>query len=253
VITIEVQAHPRMIGVRHVMPYPLVVHGRDVLDLPLDEIQDLVDDVRPPVEERAAGDTRVRMPVVARVSVVPDEGLEVEDLTECTLTGQPADGQEVGVEASILVHDELALRTARVVHKVIALLRRQGHRLLDDDVQASIQGLVSPSGMAVGWSGDDDDVQVRVGQKVARIGMLGQSRLLAQGGGHARRIEVAHGTKRQPGGLAHGASMLCTNGAVATASNSRNRGSCQAGESSLRATTSEPRAVCATSPCSVIP
>ena len=109
----------------------------DVLDVGGHEVEDLVEDVRAPVVERAAGHALVGVPEVARVPVAADERLDVEDLAERAGAHGTTYGEVVGVEAAVLVDDGEQVRRRRPrASTSSASLGADRERLLDHDVLA---------------------------------------------------------------------------------------------------------------------
>ena len=79
---VEGDNHFRMIGVRRVQPLALVVHARHVLDRCIEDVQDLIEVVRTPIEDRTAGHVGIGVPVIARTGVAADKTVVLEYVTD---------------------------------------------------------------------------------------------------------------------------------------------------------------------------
>lgn len=132
----------------------------------------LVDEVRAQVEEGAAavGDAQLALPVGRRVGAVAVKvRVELDDAPELAVLDQVLGQQEIRVPAAVLVHaDELA----RLVGNLGQLLGLGGggHKgLLGEDVLAGLEGALGQVEVVVGRGGDDNDVDVWVGDEGGRV------------------------------------------------------------------------------------
>ncbi len=202
-----------MVRIGHVMPDTLVIHRGHRLHLAGEQIEDLVDDVGAPVEERTARYGSVGVPVVAGVAVAADECLDVEDLADAPLANGLANEREVGIEAAVLEDGQCKPRAACAFDQRIALLRGERHGLLEHDVLAVFEGRHRPGCMTVGRRGDDDDVDVGVREQRGRVGMDARIGIGFKGLRGSRRVAIADGHEMESGGLTHGPGMCSPDGA----------------------------------------
>lgn len=135
----------------------------------------LVDQVRAQVEQRAAAtrDAQLALPVGRRVGAVAVKvRVELEHAAQGARFDQVLGQQEIGIPPPVLVHaDELAALLGNV-GQLLGLGRRRHKGLLRQDVLAGLEGLLRQVEVVVGRRGDDDDVDVGVGNQVVGRGVV---------------------------------------------------------------------------------
>ena len=84
--------------------------------------------------------------------------------------------------------------------QVVAFACRERHRLLDDNVLAGGKGACRPVGMTVGWSGDDDDIDVGIVEEGACVVVVARARPCRRRRFPARGVAVGDTDQPQSGG-----------------------------------------------------
>lgn len=129
----------------------------------------LVDEVGSQIKQRAAalGDTQLALPVSWGVGAVAVEvGVELEDTTEGARLDEVLGQQEISVPAAVLVHaDELPSGLGNI-GELLGLGGGGDEGLLGQDVLAGLEGLLGEVEVVVGRGGDDNDIDVGVGDEV---------------------------------------------------------------------------------------
>jgi hypothetical protein len=192
----------------------LVGGGGDVLDLGGDQIQDLVEDMRAPVGERATGDALIGVPQVARVSEPADERLDVEDVTEGTCSHSASHREVVGVEPSVLVDDNQPVECIGLSKDDICLVGVDRERLLNHNVLAGADGAKCPVRVGAGRGGHHDEVDVVTFEQLVGVAQdddsVSNGRRRGQPGGRG----VADGRERQSIDSTHRSAVLVPDSAV---------------------------------------
>lgn len=146
-------------------------------DRPGDELQRLVDQVRPPVEEDTAPRRRVAAPA-ARGAIVQHSGREEKRLAEPPGIEPAAHGQVVAIPAAVLEDaQEGAVAITRGEH-LIRLGGGQAHHLVDNDVLPRIQRPAGEVAVGVMRRGDHHEVdralfEHRIERVVGRHAVIG--------------------------------------------------------------------------------
>ena len=211
----EVHQHPAVVGVGDVVPDPLVGGRRDPLDLLGEQIQGPVEVVTAPVVDRAAADGLVGMPVVAGVAVAADEALVVEDLTELAAAHDLLEGEIVAVPPAVLIDGEHEPALLGRGDLLVGFGDGDAERLLHHHVLAGLESPQGPFGVRVGRGGDDDQVDVGVGQQVLAVGVAHQTGGELPGGRDPQRIGIADRRQREPIGQLDRRVVLVADSAVA--------------------------------------
>lgn len=151
----------------------------------------LVDEVGAQVEEGAAalGDAQLALPVGRGVGAVAVEvGVELEHAAQGARLDEVLGQQEVGVPAAVLVHaDELASGLGNV-GELLGLGGGGDEGLLGQDMLAGFEGLLGQVEVVVGRGGDDNDIDVGVGDEVVggsvvlEVGVVGGGGVVGLGG-----------------------------------------------------------------------
>ncbi|CAB4908484.1 unannotated protein [freshwater metagenome] len=95
----------RMISVRHKIPVPLVIDPRNVSNSGRQDREQLVYEVAAPVENSAARDFCIRVPMPARLGVATNEGFIVENFADHTRLDECRHRHIVRIKPAVLVHD----------------------------------------------------------------------------------------------------------------------------------------------------
>src|ERR671934_1085981 len=103
------------------------------------EQQRLVEQMRAEVGEGTAALADVLAPYRVDLRKALEPRLDAVERTQGPLTDEPADGQEVAVPATVLVHGEQAARARRRVDEALRVRDGRRDRLFDDDVAAGLQ------------------------------------------------------------------------------------------------------------------
>lgn len=166
-----------------------------MLDLGGDQIQDLVEDMRAPVGERATGDALIGVPQVARVSEPADERLDVEDVTEGTCSHSASHREVVGVEPSVLVDDNQPVECVGLSKDDICLVGVDRERLLNHNVLAGADGAKCPGRVGAGWGGHHDEVDVVTFEQLVGVAQdddsVSNGRRRGQPGGEVSQTAVS--------------------------------------------------------------
>src|SRR4029077_13522281 len=118
----------------------------------------LVHEMAPEVEQRAApglpGPSLRREAFEAR--------LEASHCSERPVGHQLADGPEVRVPASVLIRAQEQSAFISKCDRAPRSLRIERERLVADDCQSQVEGLLGQAGMRVGWSRDGHCLGARI-------------------------------------------------------------------------------------------
>ena len=105
-------------------------------------------------------------------------GFEIADLPQLSRAQQLLQGQEVAIEAAVVIDRQNPLLACGQSQQLFAFLRRHHEGLLHQHILAGQQGLPGQGKMTVVRRGDDHQLGVAVGDQLAAIRVMLQLRMI---------------------------------------------------------------------------
>src|SRR5579859_8193480 len=168
--TRKTQIDAGLVGVGDIMPDSLMFHTSHADYRIWHEVEYPVQIMRAPVIEHTARNGRVRMPVIAGMSIAADKGLDIKKWTNRVALHDLLYSQVVWIPAPTLVDRQGTLPLSSKLDHLVGLGGGQAKWLLDHHMFTCAQHLQGKGGMSIGRRRDHHHINRRIFRHLGSIG-----------------------------------------------------------------------------------